>query len=139
MKTKLLFIICTLFMSFNAHAKCAKCSSSPGSTTCPTNCKICADGGCYMCCDAGNEPLPRSCDPGYYLLGSSCEPCAKGTYKSTNDIFLCETCPKSSNNITGTTASTASTKQSDCYIPSGQTSWSDVTGTYTCGTNAYYK
>ena len=90
-------------------------------------------------CDAGT--VYTSCNAGYYLSGSTCIACAKGTYKSSSGTGTsCTTCP-SSGGINGTTAGTASDSITDCYLPAGSTrSFSDSagSGTETISSNCYY-
>ena len=78
-----------------------------------------------------------TCNPGYYLSGSTCVPCAVGTFKSTTGTGACESCP-SSGGIAGTTASTGAKAKTECYLPSG-TSFSDGTGSGTYTGNCYWK
>lgn len=54
-------------------------------------------------------PVYTSCNAGYYLSGSLCEACAKGTYKSTSGTGACTACPSGS-----TTSGTGATSKSAC-------------------------
>lgn len=79
-----------------------------------------------------------SCNAGYYLSSKTCKACAVGTYKSDSGTGTsCTACP-SSGGVAGTTASTATKAITGCYIPAGELSWTDSTGTYVCGQNSYY-
>lgn len=89
-----------------------------------------------------------ACPPGQYsrrgfkarnadgVSSLGCESCTKGYY-SAGVASECSQCP-SSGGITGTTAQSRSTSITDCYIPAGQLSWTDDSGTYVCGENSYY-
>lgn len=86
-----------------------------------------------------NAKVYSSCFAGYYLSGTSCVACAKGTYKSSSGTDACSDCPDG--NAAATTASTGSTSATSCYVPSSSTwSFSDTTGSgserYT--SNCYY-
>ena len=88
----------------------------------------------YAACDT--TTVYSSCNPGYEMVGTTCTACAKGYYKASTGTSKCERCPPSGG-VYGTTASTASTAKTDCYIPSG-TSMSDTTGAYEFTSNCYY-
>lgn len=126
---------------------CVKCptsypNSSAGATSASSCYKTCygvngvSNGKMYN--NTSNTCLATSCLAGYYLSGSSCMQCPKGTYKTTaSTATSCSsTCP-SSGGIAGTTDGGAKSV-TECYIAAGALTWTDTTGEYSCGEKSYY-
>ncbi len=67
------------------------------------------------CVYSGSCSTVTHCGQGYYKDGSSCKPCPDG----------------------GTTRGYTERGQTECFLPAG-TPMSDITGTYTCSSNAGY-
>lgn len=75
------------------------------------------------------------CDTGYY--GTPSYTYTQRFPSGYTDSFTgCTRCP-SSGGVYGTSAA-GSTAITDCYIPAGDISWTDDTGTYVCGEDSYY-
>ena len=120
---------------YNNAGGCMKCAS-PGA--CPTcMCPIGYDATTWTATDTNNQyarclqvtasaaaeicGLLYSCAAGYYLT----------------DTNTCERCP-SSGGVHGTTPEYNTSGITSCYIPAGDISFTDDTGTYVCGENSYY-
>ena len=73
------------------------------------------------------------CDTGYYGFAAY-----SYTERGGDSFSGCTPCP-SSGGIQGTTARPGATFITECYIPAGEISWTDDTGTYVCGENSYYE
>lgn len=71
------------------------------------------------------------CDAGYYGTAKY-DLVASGGYGYSG----CTRCP-SSGGVYGTSAA-GSTEKTSCYIPAGDISWTDSTGTYVCGEDSYF-
>ena len=80
--------------------------------------------GCTACPEnatcAGGNGTTFLCNVGYFANGD-----------------VCERCP-SSGGVYGTTAAIGATARSECYIPAGDISFTDDTGTYVCGEDSYF-
>lgn len=152
--------------SANDYYGTASCSWSNGTRTC-SGCTYCKGADTWATTQTGYQGLSSKywsnysdscvddpkyrCDAGYYgtatcswLNGtrtcSGCSACPAGYYKSYGGDGargdVCTRCP-SSGGVYGTTTAGA-TAVTQCYIPAGDISWTDSTGTYTCGEDSYY-
>ena len=81
-----------------------------------------ATDGCYQCPDNAtcNGSATFTCDAGYYKSGNACTQCPTATSTYTNSGLTVL--------VRGTSAAGA-TKVEDCYIPGGDTTYYDSTGT----------
>ncbi len=107
---------------------------------CEENCTGCTNCTSDTSWSAGNtgyeKKVSRTCNCNTCSASTSYR-CASGYYgSSTNGISGCTRCP-SSGGVYGTSAA-GSTAITDCYIPAGDISWTDDTGTYVCGEDSYY-
>ena len=114
-----------------------------GTTTyyyCEQNCTGCTNCTSDTSWSAGNtgyeKKVTRTCNCNTCSATTSYR-CAAGYYgSSTNGTSGCTRCP-SSGGVYGTSVA-GSTTITDCYIPAGDISWTDDTGTYVCGEDSYY-
>ncbi|MBR1954203.1 MAG: hypothetical protein IKA25_03995 [Alphaproteobacteria bacterium] len=114
--------------------------------------------GTSIICSCNTRSSTAACAAGYYGTGTysilgggtGCTACPEnatcaggnGTtflcnvgYFANGDV--CERCP-SSGGVYGTTAAIGATARSECYIPAGDISFTDDTGTYVCGEDSYF-
>ena len=71
--------------------------------------------------DCVSETVYVACKPGYYLYADDCKRCP------------------SSGGVYGTTPDQNTGDITSCYIPAGEISWTDDSGTYVCTENSYYE
>ncbi|KAJ1486211.1 hypothetical protein T484DRAFT_1619302 [Baffinella frigidus] len=139
---------CTCFAGYTAVSDGQECTAcADGTYKTETGTATC-DGVCptgTSSAAGSNEQTDCKCMVGFHTPdydGVACSPCAKGTYKNTIGIGLCQTCPGM------TSSALASDDLADCKCVIGYTAasdglqcnecaegtYKDVTGAFVCST-----